>query len=721
MLYTATRPIEPGTAVESSLDPTQLRLLEQALFSSLGLRPVKVEKESLEPKEESPTETETKPDPRAVEHLLRGLTNQAKHQAPSKAEHQAPSTFQQFIDALFPLLRDLVNDLNQILSEEKKLTELIINIVPATNLEIKLAQALGLVKKKESYFYVLLEDAQPAIPATDPKEESLNRVSTPVTRKWILMDVEKICDDFLTPTGSPDSSGANTSTPVQFAQTLVSQLTEVIREIQQLAGTSNKQQNNEVRSPLNVHIQTKLSEAFNTSLQRVQAVVSGTCNTLGLRVPDTNKVAKVDPFEDSEKSFCKLVESLWENLASGTSNVYESEQNLKERLKKILSELGTELKPEVTQGGSVKVNNKEFSLETYIDYLEGKALNAIQELRHILPIKKDQDKGQKDQDKGQKHQDKGQKDQDKKRDTSLSPLVFALMVSGGYMPEEIFKNVAKRVIKRKNPNDQDYTELHRILRQITVACTLLGMLGDEDKLRGIRNLFLREIGAMDPLFRLLSKLGSFATPDGVELLNSLLKETVAYTVGEKIFEIVEKGIHLETSLFASADCSLDTLQVEDIAEIIKETIVTSRKGLFSLFWKFLRLALERAISNQTSKNEVINRPLSELSSLRVSDIVRMAFKGLKKEDQDLMKQLILSSTNARYLDLDNPDGQMIVALRLPGQDGQEILGEIMFKPETEEALSDTTSEESLRLPHDIYSIYKGFALAKMTEALSNAA
>jgi hypothetical protein len=344
MLSTATRPIESGTEVESSLDQTQLRLLKQALFSSLGLRPVKVEKESLEPKEESPTETETEANLRAVEHLLRGLTNQAEHQASSK--------FQHFIDALFPLLRDLVNDLNQILSEEKKLTELIINIVPATNLEIKLAQALGLVKKEESYFYVLREDAQPAIPAADPKEESLNRVSTPVTRKWILMDVEKICDDFLTPSGSPDSSGANTSTPVQFAQTLVPQLIEVIREIQQLAGTSTEQQSNKVRSPLNVHIQTKLSEAFNTSLQRVQAVVSGTCNTLGLRVPDTNKISRLGVFEDSEESFCKLVESLWENLASGTSNVNESEQNLKKRLKKILSELelGTELKPQVTQG-----------------------------------------------------------------------------------------------------------------------------------------------------------------------------------------------------------------------------------------------------------------------------------------------------------------------------------------------------------------------------------
>ena len=713
MLSTATRPIEPGTAVESSLDPTQLRLLEQALLSSLGLRPGKVEKESLKPKEESPTETETEANLRAVEHLLKGLTNQA--------EHQAASTFQQFIDALFPLLRDLVNDLNQILSEEKKLTELIINIVPATNLEIKLAQALGLVKKEESYFYVLLEDAQPAIPAADPKEESLNRVSPPVARKWILMDVEKFCDDFLTSSGSPDSSGANTFTPTQFAQTLVSQLTEVIREIQQLAGTSTEQQSNKVRSPLNVHIQTKLSEAFNTSLQRVQAVVSGTCYTLGLRVPDTNKVAKVDPFEGSEKSFCKLVESLWENLASGTSNVNESEQNLKERLKKILSELGTELKPEATQGGSVKVNNKEFSLETYIDYLEGKALNAIQELRHILPIKKDQDKGQ-------KHQDKGQKDQDKKRDTSLSPLYFALMVSGGYMTEEIFKNVAKKVIKRKNSNDQDYKKLHRVLRRITVACTLLGMLGMLDdeanlRLRGIQNSFLRKIGALDPLFRLLSKLGSFATPDGVELLNSLLKETVAYTVAEKIFELLKEDIHLKTSLFASSDCSLDTLQVEDIAEIIKKTIVTSRKGLFSLFWKFLRKALERAISDQTAKNEVIHRPLSKLSFLRVSDIVRMAFKGLKKEDQDLMKQLILSSTNARYLDAryldeDNPDGQMHFALSLPGR---KIIVEIMFQPETEGGLGDTTKGGSPRLPHDIYDIYKGFALAKMTEALSNAA
>jgi len=257
------------------------------------------------------------------------------------------------------------------------------------------------------------------------------------------------------------------------------------------------------------------------------------------------------------------------------------------------------------------------------------------------------------------------------------------------------------------------------LRRITVACTLLGMLGNEDKLRGIQNLFLREIGAKDPLFKLLSKLGSFATPDGVELLNSLLKETVAYTVAEKIFELLKEGIHPEISLLASADCSLDTLQVEDIAEIIKKTIVTSRKGLFSLFWKFLRLALERAMSDQTSKNEVINGPLSKLSFVRVSDIVRMAFKGLKKEDQDLIKQLILSSTNARYVDLDNPDGQMLFALRLPGQ---EILGEIMFKPETEEALGETTSEEeSPRLPHDIYSIYKGFALAYMTAALLVAA
>jgi DNA-directed RNA polymerase subunit F len=685
MLSTATRPIEPGTEVESSLDQTQLRLLKQALFSSLGLRPVKVEKESLEPKEESPTETETEANLRAVEHLLRGLTNQAEHQASSK--------FQHFIDALFPLLRDLVNDLNQILSEEKKLTELIINIVPATNLEIKLAQALGLVKKEESYFYVLLEDAQPAIPAADSKEESLNRVT--VTRKWILMDVEKICDDFLTPTGSPDSSGANTSTPVQFAQTLVPQLIEVIREIQQLAGTSTEQQSNKVRSPLNVHIQTKLSEAFNTSLQRVQAVVSGTCNTLGLRVPDTNKISRLGVFEDSEESFCKLVESLWENLASGTSNVNESEQNLKKRLKKILSELelGTELKPQVTQGRSVKVNNKEFPLETYIDYLEGKALNAIQELRHILPIKQGRD----------------------------TILYFALMVSGGYMTEEIFKNVAEGVIKRKNTNDQYYTELHRILRQITVACTLLGMLGDEAnlRLRGIQNLFLGAIGAKDPLFSLLGKLGSFATPDGVELLNSLLKETVAYTVAEKIFELLKEGIHPETSLFASADCSLDTLQVEDIAEIIKKTIITSRKGLFSLFWKFLRLALERAMSDQTSKNEVINRQLSELSVLRVSDIVRMAFKGLKEEDQDLIKQLILSSTDARHVDLDNPDGQILIALRLPGQ---EILGEIMFKPETEEPLGNTTSEEeSSRLPHDLYSICKGFELAYRMAVLSNAA
>ena len=704
MLSTATRPIESGTEVESSLDQTQLMLLERAVLSSLGLRPVKVEKESPEPKEESPTKTETEPNLRAVEHLLRGLTNQA--------EHRAPSEFQHFIDALFPLLRDLVNDLNQILSEEKKLRELTINIVPATNLEIKLAQALGLVKKEESYFYVLLEDAQPAIPAADPKEESLNRVSTPVTRKWILMDVEKICDDFLTPTDSLDSSGANTSTPVQFAQTLVSQLTGVIREIQQLAGTSTEQQSNKVRSPLNVHIQTKLIEAFNTSLQRVQAVVSGTCYTLDLRITDTKEVSRVDPFEDSEKSFCKLVESLWAKLASGTSTLEESGQGLKDFLSEDLLELGTKLKPEFTQGRRVKVNNKEFSLETYIAYLEGKALQAIQELGRILPIKKDQDKGQ--------------KHQDKKRDTSLSPLYFALMVSGGYMTEEIFKNVAKRVIRKKNPNDQDYKKLHRVLRRITVACTLLGMLGNEDKLRGIQNLFLREIGAKDPLFKLLSKLGSFATPDGVELLNSLLKETVAYTVAEKIFELLKEGIHPEISLLASADCSLDTLQVEDIAEIIKKTIVTSRKGLFSLFWKFLRLALERAMSDQTSKNEVINGPLSKLSFVRVSDIVRMAFKGLKKEDQDLMEQLILSSKNARHLDRKNPDKQILFALPLPGQDGQEIRGEIMFKPETEEALGDTTSEEesgeeSLRLPHDIYTIYKWFALAYMTEALSNAA
>ena len=691
MLSTATRPIEPGTEVESSLDPTQLRLLEQALFSSLGLRPVKVEKESPEPKEESPTETETEANLRAVEHLLKGLTNQA--------EVQAPSEFQHFIDALFPLLRDLVNDLNHILSEEKKLRGLTINIVPATNLEIKLAQALGLVKKEESYFYVLLEDAQPAIPAADPKEESLNRVSTPVTRKWILMDVEKICDDFLTPTDSLDSSGANTSTPVQFAQTLVSQLTGVIREIQQLAGTSTEQQSNKVRSPLNVHIQTKLIEAFNTSLQRVQAAVSGTCYTLDLRITDTKEVSRVDPFEDSEKSFCKLVESLWAKLASGTSTLEESGQGLKDFLSEDLLELGTKLKPEFTQGRRVKVNNKEFSLETYIAYLEGIALQAIQELRDILPIKRGKDKSQ---------------------DTSLSIAYFALMASGGYMTEEIFKNVAERVIKRKNTNDLDYKKLHRILRRITVACTLLGMLGDEAnlKLRGIQNLFLRKIGALNPLFSLLSKLGSFATPDGVELLNSLLKETVAYTVAEKIFELVENGIHPETPLFASI-CSLDTLQVEDVAEIIKKTIITSRKGLFSLFWKFLRLALERAISDQTSKNEVINGPLSELSFLRVSDIVRMAFKGLKKEDQDLIKQLILSSTNARYVDLDNPDGQMLFALRLPGQ---EILGEIMFKPETEEALGETTSEEeSPRLPHDIYSIYKGFALAYMTAALLVAA
>jgi len=709
------RDVEPGTEVESSLDPTELRLLKRALFSSLGLIPVKVEKESPEPKEESlgpkeesPSKTETERKLRAVKYLLRGLTNQA--------EHQAPSTFQQFIDALFPLLRDLVNDLNQILSEEKKLTELIINIVPATNLEIKLAQALGLVKKEESYFYVLLEDAQPAIPAADPKEESLNRVSTPVTRKWILMDVEKICDDFLTPTDSLDSSGANTSTPVQFAQTLVSQLTEVIREIQQLAGTSTEQQSNKVRSPLNVHIQTKLIEAFNFALHRVRQAVLGTCYTLDLRITDTKEVSRVDPFEDSEKSFCKLVESLWAKLASGTSTLEESGQSLKDFLSEDLLELGTKLKPEFTQSRRVKVNNKEFSLETYIAYLEGKALQAIQELGRILPIKKDRDKGQ-------KHQDKGQKHQDKKRDTSLSPLYFALMVSGGYMTEEIFKNVAKKVIKRKNSNDQDYKKLHRVLRRITVACTLLGMLGDEDKLRGIQNLFLREIGAIDPLFKLLSKLGSFATPDGVELLNSLLKETVAYTVAEKIFELLKEGIHPEISLLASADFSLDTLQVEDIAEIIKKTIVTSRKGLFSLFWKFLRLALERAISNQTSKNEVLNTPLSELSFLRVSDIVRMAFKGLKEEDQDLMEQLILSSKNARHLDPANPDRQILFALPLPGQ---EILGEIMFKPETEEALSDTTSEEesgeeSLRLPHDIYTIYKWFALAYMTEALSNAA
>ena len=709
MLSTATRPIESGTEVESSLDQTQLMLLERAVLSSLGLRPVKVEKESPEPKEESPTKTETEPNLRAVEHLLRGLTNQA--------EHRAPSEFQHFIDALFPLLRDLVNDLNQILSEEKKLRELTINIVPATNLEIRFAQALGLVEKKEGYFHVLLEDAQPAIPAADQKKESLNRVSTPaVTRKWILMDVEKICDDFLTSPGSPDSSGANTSTPTQFAQTLVPQLIEVIREIQQLAGTSNKQQNNKVRSPLNVHIQTKLSEVFNFALQRVRQAVLEKCYTLDLRITDTNKVSKVALFEDSEKSFCKLVESLWTKLASGTSTQEESGQNLKDFLSEDLLELGTKLKPQITQGTtgamSVIVNNKEFQLETCIAYLEGKALQAIQELGRILPIKKDQDKGQ--------------KHQDKKRDTSLSPLYFALMVSGGYMTEEIFKNVAKRVIRKKNPNDQDYKKLHRVLRRITVACTLLGMLGNEDKLRGIQNLFLREIGAKDPLFKLLSKLGSFATPDGVELLNSLLKETVAYTVAEKIFELLKEGIHPEISLLASADCSLDTLQVEDIAEIIKKTIVTSRKGLFSLFWKFLRLALERAMSDQTSKNEVINGPLSKLSFVRVSDIVRMAFKGLKKEDQDLMEQLILSSKNARHLDRKNPDKQILFALPLPGQDGQEIRGEIMFKPETEEALGDTTSEEesgeeSLRLPHDIYTIYKWFALAYMTEALSNAA
>jgi len=696
MLSTATRPIESGTEVESSLDQTQLMLLERAVLSSLGLRPVKVEKESPEPKEESPTKTETEPNLRAVEHLLRGLTNQA--------EHRAPSEFQHFIDALFPLLRDLVNDLNQILSEEKKLRELTINIVPATNLEIRFAQALGLVEKKEGYFHVLLEDAQPAIPAADQKKESLNRVSTPaVTRKWILMDVEKICDDFLTSPGSPDSSGANTSTPTQFAQTLVPQLIEVIREIQQLAGTSNKQQNNKVRSPLNVHIQTKLSEVFNFALQRVRQAVLEKCYTLDLRITDTNKVSKVALFEDSEKSFCKLVESLWTKLASGTSTQEESGQNLKDFLSEDLLELGTKLKPQITQGTtgamSVIVNNKEFQLETYIAYLEGIALQAIQELRDILPIKRGKDKSQ---------------------DTSLSIAYFALMASGGYMTEEIFKNVAERVIKRKNTNDLDYKKLHRILRRITVACTLLGMLGDEAnlKLRGIQNLFLRKIGALNPLFSLLSKLGSFATPDGVELLNSLLKETVAYTVAEKIFELVENGIHPETPLFASI-CSLDTLQVEDVAEIIKKTIITSRKGLFSLFWKFLRLALERAISDQTSKNEVINGPLSELSFLRVSDIVRMAFKGLKKEDQDLIKQLILSSTNARYVDLDNPDGQMLFALRLPGQ---EILGEIMFKPETEEALGETTSEEeSPRLPHDIYSIYKGFALAYMTAALLVAA
>jgi len=696
MLSTATRPIESGTEVESSLDQTQLMLLERAVLSSLGLRPVKVEKESPEPKEESPTKTETEPNLRAVEHLLRGLTNQA--------EHRAPSEFQHFIDALFPLLRDLVNDLNQILSEEKKLRELTINIVPATNLEIRFAQALGLVEKKEGYFHVLLEDAQPAIPAADQKKESLNRVSTPaVTRKWILMDVEKICDDFLTSPGSPDSSGANTSTPTQFAQTLVPQLIEVIREIQQLAGTSNKQQNNKVRSPLNVHIQTKLSEVFNFALQRVRQAVLEKCYTLDLRITDTNKVSKVALFEDSEKSFCKLVESLWTKLASGTSTQEESGQNLKDFLSEDLLELGTKLKPQITQGTtgamSVIVNNKEFQLETCIAYLEGKALQAIQELGRILPIKRGKDKSQ---------------------DTSLSIAYFALMASGGYMTEEIFKNVAERVIKRKNTNDLDYKKLHRILRRITVACTLLGMLGDEAnlKLRGIQNLFLRKIGALNPLFSLLSKLGSFATPDGVELLNSLLKETVAYTVAEKIFELVENGIHPETPLFASI-CSLDTLQVEDVAEIIKKTIITSRKGLFSLFWKFLRLALERAISDQTSKNEVINGPLSELSFLRVSDIVRMAFKGLKKEDQDLIKQLILSSTNARYVDLDNPDGQMLFALRLPGQ---EILGEIMFKPETEEALGETTSEEeSPRLPHDIYSIYKGFALAYMTAALLVAA
>jgi hypothetical protein len=71
------------------------------------------------------------------------------------------------------------------------------------------------------------------------------------------------------------------------------------------------------------------------------------------------------------------------------------------------------------------------------------------------------------------------------------------------------------------------------------------------------------------------------------------------------------------------------------------------------------------MSDQTSKNEVINRQLSELSFLRVSDIVRMAFKGLKEEDQDLMKRLILSSTNARHLDPNNPDGQILFALPLP--------------------------------------------------------
>jgi hypothetical protein len=693
MLSTSVRYVEQGTAVESSLGQTELWLLEQALFSSLGLIPVKVKKESPELKEESPTKTETERKLRAVEYLLKGLTDQAEHQAPSK--------FQQFIDALFPLLRDLVNELNQILSEEKKLRELSlnINIVPATNLEIQLAQALGLVEKKEGYFHLLLEDAQPAIPAADPQEESLNRVSTPVTRKWILMDVEKFCDDFLTSTGSPDSSGADTPTPTQFAQTLVGQLTEVIREVQQLAGTSNEQQSNKVRSPLNQEIQNKLSEAFETSLIRAQAVVLKRCSTLGLSGTCTNKVARVGVFEYVEESFRKLIESLWAKLASGTSTLEESGQNPGELLRKELSERGTEFKPNVTQGGTesikVRVNNKEFPLETYIDYLEAKALQAIQELGHILPIKQGKDKGQ---------------------NTSLSLAYFALMVSGGYMTEEIFENVAKRVIPRKNPNDQYYTNLHRILREITAACTQLGMLGVEAnlRLRGIQNLFLREIGALDPLFTLLSKLGSFATPDGVELLNSLLKETVAYTVAEKIFEIVEKGIHLETSLFASADCSFDTLQVEDIAEIIKKTIITSRKGLFSLFWKFLRLALKQAISDQTSKNKAINRSLSELSFLRVADIVRMAFKGLKEEDQDLIKQIILSSRNARHVDPDNPDGQILFALRLPGQ---ERLGEIMFKPETEEALGDTPSEESPRLPHDIYSIYKGFELAYMMAAL----
>jgi hypothetical protein len=125
------------------------------------------------------------------------------------------------------------------------------------------------------------------------------------------------------------------------------------------------------------------------------------------------------------------------------------------------------------------------------------------------------------------------------------------------------------------------------------------------------------------------------------------------------------------------------------------------------------------MSDQTSKNEVINRQLSELSFVRVSDIVRMAFKGLKEEDQDLIKQLILSSTDARHVDLDNPDGQMLFALRLPNQ---EIPGEIMFKPKKEEARGNTTNEEdSSRLPHDLYSICKGFELAYRMAVLSNAA